>query len=234
MIKPITQKTVVDRVYEQLRDMIYRGEIEPGARIMSERELASKFHVGRPTVRNAIQRLTDQGLAVSRRGVGTFVQDKETIGDKPLLQALNGENFTIAEVQEIRMALEGKSAELAARRGSDQDIRKLKRILEQMREEGLQGRVNTIQTDIIFHMNIAYAGKNIVQIHLMKGFYDLLTYTMSYSITKYFHAKNDGELVDRQHERIYNAIAAHDSKEARIAMEDHIAYVLEVCQELEI
>lgn len=234
MIRPIKQKSVADHVYEKLRDMIYRGEIAPGEKMMPEREMATMFMVGRPTVRNAIQRLIDQRLAVSRRGVGTFVLERDAIGKKPFMEALNGEEFTVTEIQEIRMGLEGKGAELAARRASDQDIRRLKKILEQMRDEGTRGRVMTIQTDILFHMNIAYAGKNRVQIHLMKNFYDLMTYAMSYSIKEYLAARNDGKLVDGHHDRIYRAIAEHEPREARLAMENHIEYVLEVCQDLEI
>ena len=232
MIRPVKPRSVSDGVYEQLRDMIYRGELAPGARMMSEREMAEMFNVGRPTVRTAIQRLIDQGLVVSRRGVGTFVQDEDgALEKKPFLQVLNGEDFSISEIQEVRMALEGKSAELAARRASDQDLRKIRKILEQMHEERFFKSVS-IGTDIFFHMNIAYASKNIVHIHLMKSFYDVQTYAMSYSYTNALQSLDLGEMVDKQHERIVLAIEARDPARARQAMEDHIASVLEVCQDL--
>ena len=106
MIKPVKHRNIADQVYEQLRDMIYRGEIGTGQRLMSEREMSILFKVGRPTVRTAVQRLIDQGLVESRRGVGIFVLDQEkAIQKRPLLQALNGETYSIADIQEIRMAL---------------------------------------------------------------------------------------------------------------------------------
>jgi GntR family transcriptional repressor for pyruvate dehydrogenase complex len=231
MLKPVKHRNIADQVYEQLRDMIYRGEIGAGGRLMSERDMSTLFKVGRPTVRSAIQRLTDQGLIESRRGVGIFVLDQERAVEKrPLLQALNGETYTIADIQEIRMALEMKSAELAAKRATDADIRMIGKGIERMKQERLEHEIR-INTDISFHMNIAYASKNVVQIHLMKSFYEVLTYAMSYSYTKVLESLRIDELIDGQHDRIFAAIVDRDPTRARLAMEAHIGAILEICLE---
>lgn len=231
MIKPVKHRNVADLVHEQLRDMIYRGEIEPGGRLMSERDMSERFQVGRPTIRTAIQRLISQGLVESRRGVGVFVLDQDQAIDKrPLLQALNGEVYTIADIQEIRMALEVKSAELAAKRATDEDIRLLTKGLERIQKERIENQIR-INTDISFHMNIAYASKNVVQIHLMKTFYEVQNYAMSYSYINLLESLNIGNMVDRQHEEILAAIVNHDPILARQAMETHIGTILEICLE---
>lgn len=231
MIKPVKHRNIADQVYEQLRDMIYRGEIGTGERLMSEREMSILFKVGRPTVRTAVQRLIDQGLVESRRGVGIFVLDQEkAIQKRPLLQALNGETYSIADIQEIRMALEGKSAELAAKRATDEDLRMISKTIERIKQERIEHEIR-INTDISFHMNIAYASKNVVQIHLMKSFYEVLTYAMSYSYAKVLESQRIDELIDGQHDRILDAIVAHDPPRARQAMESHIGTVLEICLE---
>jgi GntR family transcriptional repressor for pyruvate dehydrogenase complex len=231
MLKPVKHRNISDQVYEQLRDMIYRGEMGPGDRLMSERDMAALFKVGRPTVRTAVQRLTDQGLIESRRGVGTFVLGQEQTAEKrPLLQVLNGEAFSIADIQEVRMALESKSAELAAQRATDEDIRQIKKGLERMVRERKDHQIR-INTDISFHMNIAYASKNIVQIHLMKSFYDVQIYAMSYSYATVLESLHIDDLIDHQHHRIFEAIQKHDAAQAREAMETHIAAILEICRE---
>lgn len=231
MLKPVKHRNIADQVYEQLRDMIYRGEIDAGERLMSERDMSDLFKVGRPTVRTAVQRLINQGLIESRRGVGIFVLDQERAVDKrPLLQALNGETYTIADIQEIRMALEIKSAELAAKRATDQDIRLIGKGIERMKRERIEHEIR-INTDISFHMNIAYASKNVVQIHLMKSFYEVLTYAMSYSYSKVLESLRIDELIDRQHDQILAAIVDHDPPRARQAMETHIGTILEICLE---
>jgi len=231
MIKPVKHRNIADQVIEQLRDMKYRGEIGPGERLMSERDLSDLFKVGRPTVRTAMQRLIDQGLVESRRGVGVFVLDQEKIVEKrPLLQALNGETYSIADIQEIRMALEGKSAELAAQRATDEDIRLIRKGIERMKRERVEHEIR-INTDISFHMNIAYASKNVVQIHLMKSFYEVQTYAMSYSYTKVLESLRIDELIDGQHDAIFQAIVARNPQQARQAMENHIGTILEICRE---
>lgn len=231
MFKPVKHRNIADQVFEQLRDMIYRGEVGGGERLMSERDMSALFKVGRPTVRTAVQRLVDQGLVESRRGVGIFVLDQERAVEKrPLLQALNGETYSIADIQEIRMALEGKSAELAAKRATDKDIRLIKRVIKQMKQERIAHEIR-INSDISFHMNIAYASKNVVQIHLMKSFYEVLTYAMTYSYASILESLRIDELIDGQHDSIFAAIVDHDPPRARQAMETHIGTILEICLE---
>ncbi len=100
MLKPIKQRKISDQIYEQIKDLIYRGEYRPGERLMAERDLASLFKVGRPTVRTAIQKLIDNGLVVARRGVGTFVFDNTTQKiDSTFLQMMGGR---ISQLQNSR------------------------------------------------------------------------------------------------------------------------------------
>lgn len=231
MIKPVKHRSITDQVFEQLRDMIYRGEIGAGERLMSERDMSALFKVGRPTIRTAVQRLIHQGMVESRRGVGIFVLDQHKIIEKrPLLQALNGETFSIADIQEIRMALEIKSAELAAQRATEEDLRMIKKGLDRMSKELMEQKIR-INTDISFHMNIAYASKNVVQIHLIKSFYEVMTYAMSYSYINVLESLHIDELIDQQHELIFQAIVDRDKKGAGQAMEAHITTILNVCIE---
>ncbi len=231
MIEPIKHRNVSDRVYEQLRDMIYRGDLAPGERLSSERDMAALFKVGRPTVRSAIQKLMNQGLIVSRRGVGTFVQKPYSdIEKKPLLQVLNTEDFTIADCMEVRLALELKSAELAAKRATDKDVLKIKEKLDQMAHDRIV-KNDPILTDIGFHMNIAYASKNIVHIHLMKSFYDVQTYAMTVSYKVKLDGLGINQLIDQQHQQIYESIRDHDPERSVKAMEEHVCLIIKVCEE---
>jgi DNA-binding FadR family transcriptional regulator len=136
----------------------------------------------------------------------------------------------MVEFQEVRMALEAKSAELAAKRATDEDIRTIKRCLERIEMERNEGS-SKMATDLSFHMNIAYASKNIVQIHLMKSFYDVQIYAMSFAYeTLYSTMKIDG-LMDEQHNSIFGAICDHDPDRARKLIEDHIGTLMEIWRE---
>ena len=231
MLKPVKPKKISDQIYEQIRDMIYRGEFRPGQKLMAERDMASFFKVGRPTVRTAIQKLIDRGLISAKRGVGTFVVDeKSRRQNRPLLQVLNNEDFTITEFQEVRMALEVKSAELAARRATDEDIRLMEQSLERIRQERINGHMH-MSSDISFHMNIAYASKNIVQIQLMKSFYDVQYHVMDIAYSQLFGSMGIDDLVLNQHTLIMEAIKSHNPSLAHGTMEAHIGIILEICRE---
>jgi GntR family transcriptional repressor for pyruvate dehydrogenase complex len=231
MLKPVKQKKAPDQIFEQIRDMIYRGEFKPGQKLMAERDMATFFKVGRPTVRAAIQKLIDQGLITSKRGVGTFVLDDVSRREnRPLLQILNNEDFAISEFMEVRMALEVKSAELAARRATEEDIRLIEKSYERLIQERAKGQMH-MSSDISLHMNIAYAGKNIVQIQVMKSFYDIQYHAMDIAYTQLFSEMAMDDMIFNQHTRIVEAIKKHDPSTARAAMEVHLETILEACRE---
>jgi GntR family transcriptional regulator, transcriptional repressor for pyruvate dehydrogenase complex len=231
MLRPIKPVKVSDKIYEQLRDMIYRGELRSGDRLMSERELAETLHVGRPSVREAIHKLHEHGLVDSRRGVGTFVCSKEDRADnKPLLQVLNGQDFTIVELLEVRSALESNSAALAARRSTDQDIKIIEQSLNRLLNVR-ESRERNLDNELSFHMNIAYASKNTVQVHLMKSFYDVLYYGMNLVFPTLIKDTKLDDMTYDQHIRIFEAIKNRDSVLAGKTMESHIQSVLDICIE---
>ncbi|MGQ4617681.1 GntR family transcriptional regulator [Nocardia sp. R7R-8] len=62
-----------------LRDLIERGELAPGAEVPSERELAARWKVARPTAAKALNTLRQQGIVTSRRGSGTYVAERSAL-----------------------------------------------------------------------------------------------------------------------------------------------------------
>ncbi|MCP4721904.1 MAG: FadR family transcriptional regulator, partial [Desulfobacteraceae bacterium] len=71
-IKPIKPKRISDQVFDQIRELIFRGTLKPGEKLMTERELALAMNVSRTTIRDAIQRLVAMGMIVQKQGQGTF------------------------------------------------------------------------------------------------------------------------------------------------------------------
>jgi len=67
-LNPIKLKLVADQVFDQLRELIFRGQLKPGEKLMPERELSAALGVSRPTLRSAIHRLVAMGLVEHRQG----------------------------------------------------------------------------------------------------------------------------------------------------------------------
>ena len=225
MLKPIKPKRMSDQVFEQLKDLIFRGHLKPGERLMTERELAQHLGVSRPTVREAINKLVAMHLLDHRQGQGTFVNLPTTSADKnPLAAVLNGQDASLMDLLEVRLGLECNAVALAARRASEDDIRELEKSVEDMAAAIKEGNLGS-DADIFFHMAIAFATKNVVQIHIMKSLYDLLFYGIQENLQHLYTEPINLDKVLQQHTDILNALRQHDPDEAYAAMKRHITFV---------
>jgi len=226
MLKPIKPKRISDLVYEQIKDLIFKGRFKPGEQLMTERELAQALGVSRPTVREAINRLVNIGLVEHRQGQGTFVTSPGDNAEKnPLAAAVDGHDIQLLELIEVRLGLECNAAMFAARRATTDDIRDMEKILREMVCEPGHEALCT-DADISFHMAVSYASNNMVQIHIMKNLYDLLFYGIGQSSHHIYSEPGNIEQIIEQHKKAFEAIRRHDPGAAYEAMRSHISFEL--------
>jgi GntR family transcriptional repressor for pyruvate dehydrogenase complex len=226
VLKPIKAKRISDQVFDQLRDLILRGQLKPGEQLMTERELAATMDVSRTSVREAINKLVAMGLLEQKQGQGTFARSPETRERNPLAAAMETQGASLQGLLEVRLGLECNAASMAAQRAAESDIHFMKESLEEMRIEVASGRLGT-EADVSFHMAIAYATKNPVQVYIMRNFYDFLFYGIKENLR---HLYEDSERIDAilsQHTAIFTAIRDHDPQRAFNAMRSHIGFVLD-------
>jgi GntR family transcriptional repressor for pyruvate dehydrogenase complex len=224
-LKPIKPKRLSDQVFDQLRELIFRGEMKPGQQIMPERELAEVLNVSRTSVRDAISKLVAMGLLEQRQGQGTFVCTPSAISDNPLAAAMETEKASLEDLLEVRMGLECNAAALAAQRAEDSDLQFLERSLAEMRQEVASGRLGT-EADVSFHMAISYATKNPLQVYVMKVFYDFLFIGIKENLSHLWEDPGNIAKITEQHTQIYHAIRDRDTKQAYLTMKRHIDFVL--------
>jgi GntR family transcriptional repressor for pyruvate dehydrogenase complex len=226
-LKPIKAKRVSDQAYEQIRDLIFRGQLKPGDQIIPERELAQALGVSRPTVREAIKKLVTMGLLEHRQGQGTYVRSVDSQREhNPLAAVIEGHDASLEELLEVRMGLEGQSVILAAQRATNEDVQILEKALEAMFAENIAGRLG-IEEDVSFHMAIAFATKNPVQVYIMKNFYDLLHFGIKENLKALWEEPASLPIIRRQHLGIFEAIKNHDPDGAYQTMKEHITFVLD-------
>ena len=232
LIKPIKPQRVSDQVFEQIRDLVFRGQLKPGEQLMPERDLAQALGVSRPTVREAIHKLVAMGLLEHRHGQGTFVRSAEAQRENnPLAAVIEGHEATLEELLEVRMGLECMAAVLAAQRAGADDVQAIEQSLNAMFAEHQAGRLG-IEDDVFFHMAIAYATKNPVHIHIMKNFYDLLHFGIKENLHHLYTVPGNLEIITQQHNAILAGIKNHDPRAAFDAMQAHISFVLNFFREL--
>ena len=225
-IKPIKPKRISDQVFDQIRELIFRGTLKPGEKMMPERELAEAMNVSRTTIRDAIQRLVAMGLIVQKQGQGTFVKPFDGKSDSPLVKAMQAQEASIEDLLEVRMGLECNAAALAASRADEGDLNALAHSIEEMKQEIASGRLGT-EADTSFHMAIAYAAKNPLQVLVMRNFYDYLFYGIRENLVRLYEFQDNTEIIMRQHQDIMDGIKNRDTYRAYTAMKKHIQFVMD-------
>ncbi len=225
-IKPIKPKRISDQVFDQIRELIYRGKLKPGEKMMPERELADAMRVSRTTIRDAIQRLVTMGLVIQKQGQGTFVKSYNSGEQNPLAKAMQTQDASIHDLLEVRMGLECNAAALAAMRADEQDIKSMEHSIEEMKQEISSGRLGT-EADTSFHMAIAYATKNPLHILIMRNFYDYLFYGIRENLAGLYENMENIDIIISQHNNIMDSIKARDSYQSYTSMKKHINFVMD-------
>ena len=223
-LAPIKPKRIADQVFEQLRELIFRGDLKPGDRIMPERELMKELGVSRNSVREALNKLAAMGLVDQRQGQGTFVRELGSVRDNPIMDLMSSHNATITDLLEVRMGLECNGAALAAEKATLEDIRTMEKSIATMEQAIKEGRVGTDE-DAHFHMAIAHATRNPLQVHMMKYFHDFIFYGINESLKRFFDMPDRTEEILSQHRQILSAIEKRNSGNAYAAMAEHILYI---------
>ena len=152
-------------------------------------------------------------------------QKDDLVAEKNPLGVPNDQELNLADLLEVRLGLECNAVTMAARRATEEDLRDLEMSLRDMEARIAAGELGS-DADVAFHMAIAYATKNLVQIHIMKNFYDLLFYGIKTNQQYLFTEPATLEKIIRQHTNIFEAIRNRAPDAAYSAMHDHIMYVL--------
>jgi GntR family transcriptional repressor for pyruvate dehydrogenase complex len=210
-----------DRIYERVLEQIVVGEFKIGDRLPSENQLATEYNVSRAVVREALARLYADGVTITRRGAGTYVQRQP--GREFLRLAPIGGIADLMRCFEFRIGLEGEAASLAAQRRTDEHIAAIDEAFEELNRANAAGHLG-IQEDISFHGAIAAASRNqlfiqtldALAIHVFNG----MNVTRHISLAR---NKKRLSLVQEEHHRIVEAIREGDEEKARTAMRAHIS-----------
>lgn len=214
-------------VVRQIELLILRGILRPGERLPSERELAERMGVSRPSLRDAIAELQEQGLLTAKAGSGIYVAEVLGSAFSPALIRLFGSHEeAVFDYLSFRRDLEGLAAERAARLGSTSDLKVVQAIFDRM--EAAHARNATqdeAQLDAEFHMAIIEASHNVIMLHMMRSMYDLLRQGVFYNRQMMFQQRATREAILDQHRAINTALQARNPAEARLAVELHLDFV---------
>lgn len=222
----IQSRKLSDVITEQLESMIVDGRLLAGQKLPPERELAEKFAVSRPSLREAIQNMEAKGLLYRKQGGGTFVKRKLTsLVSDPLLDLIAQRPETQFDLLEFRHALEGMAAYYAALRGQAEDYQQLEDALKALPGENEADKQLEAKALAEFYLIMAQASHNMVLLHVMRSMQSLLEENIRCNLEMLALNSEVGKEISLQREKIVAAILARNPETARQASNEHLAFI---------
>lgn len=196
--------TSSERVYQALREQIFAGTLAPGARLV-ELQLAAQFDVSRTPVREALKRLTAEGLVSLDSARGMVVRDLDP--------------REVEQIYLIREVLEGLAARLAVHAATAAEVGKLHLLMDMMEESARNQRWEVVvQANLKFHEVLLAASGNERLCSMARSLQDFVWRFSSVAFTN--HARVEKVLTE--HRAIVAALEAGDADRAETLARQHM------------
>lgn len=209
---------VSETVQKFLLDYIRKKDLQSGDKIPSERELVQLLEVGRSSIREALQILTERGIIEKQAGKGAYL--KTTIHHsefKDIATWLPSMDVSKSlDLLEFRKGIEIKIAFLAAKRRDNDDIEKLEKSMDELRICVANG-TSIIVPDLDFHGTLAQATKNDVIVNVYKSLVDNFK-----KVRMEMAINDDMEHAFYYHSEILKAVKEKNSESSSMLMQSHI------------
>lgn len=208
--------SLVERVCQQLAEIIRGGNADEERWLPGERLLAEKLGVSRTVVREATKRLEQQGMLEIQHGTGIKVVDKL---HRPLNDSLSLLIPDVAErlqqLNEARLSIEPDAAAFAAQRATKDQVRTMRRIQTQL--EKAPDNATAIEADIAFHHAVTDASGNLIYRLILDSLAEIGIASRLRTI-----GRIGKQTAIEHHAQVLAAIEARDPDAARQAMRRHI------------
>ncbi len=221
------RRSASQNIANRLERAIRKGEFKQNQAIPSERDLAERWGISRPVIREGISMLVAKGILTRRHGRGSFVNDIEAQLGNSIWGDMSNQHPNIqGNLLEFRHMLERRCAELAAERHTEKDRQQLEKVEAAVFlafcGTDLQEQM---KADIAFHHCIADATNNPVFGYLMRSMHKVLLEHMQFTLAGHIAEKELLSQVQQQHRRLIAAILARDAASAGEIAANHIEFV---------
>lgn len=220
---------MVDEVITSFLDEVEKGNFKYGERLPSQESLAKYFDVSRIVLREAFSRLSASGMITFKQGKGTYLHKAELAGlmPKEFSRMFFGNVDNIYSIIEARKIIEKETSRLAAMRRTPENLKEIESTIVQM-QSVKDNPITYAKWDLEFHLAVAKASQNIVLqqiLHVIKeSYWD--------EMLKVFGLPDTISTTSHDHQQIYEAIKAGNSKQAFRLMESHLSYSENIASEM--
>jgi GntR family transcriptional repressor for pyruvate dehydrogenase complex len=224
-IKPVKSTKVSELIFQQIKATILTGEMKPGDKLPSERELAERFQASRISVREALKNMETSGLLTIKPGTGVFVAE---VSSKPMSEFLSSafeiKKTSLDSLTEARMILEPSVARFACNTILPEELLKLEQNLEKASSIVAKGSP-ALEVDIEFHSLIVEATHNQLIALTMKTLLDTVQQMTSKKIDDVKWKIDIARHSVSCHRKILEAFRQGNPQEVYELMLDHILQI---------
>ena len=213
-------------IEKQIIEMIRSGQYPEGSKLPRERDMAQSLGIGRNLLREAIAVLETLGMLEVRKREGIFVKSmptNEIVGNLKMIR-LWPADFA-PQLMEVRQAINILAVDWAARRRTDEDVRKLRECFRNFEKTPLateEDRQASARGETVLHSLIVDSAHNVILSRIYEGISFLMELNNDMMHMTLMNV-NDGwvQHITEQHRRILDAIEARDSDAALREMKGH-------------
>ncbi len=225
----IVKSSISKQIAEQLREAIVSGRFKIGDRLPTEDELAQRYGVSRPSVREALKRLAAQNLVRARRGPagGNFViqPSYEALAESLSASATLLVGMGVLEIEEIieaRRMLQGGCLKLAVENATEDQISDLEIALQRQRDPDIDDQA-FCQSDVEFHRALVDAAGNGMLRFVMYTVIEALV-PLTNMVVSVVRERSD---IISLHEQILEHLRRRNSEELILTLNALMDYLLE-------
>ena len=217
-----------ETVLAWVEQRVLTGEFVVGTVLPAERDLAAHLHVSRSAVREAVRALSAMGVVESRVGAGSsggtvVTAAASTALNRFLRMHVALAQFDLADVLDVRIALECLSVALAARNATAHDLDELSAIVHGMDSDEL-GIEDFNERDAEFHIRLAHLAGNVLARDLTIAIRESMKRPIKDGIEHVDDWPATRALLRRGHRDVLDAVRRGDAQQAAEAMRHHIVH----------
>lgn len=206
-------------VADRLIEMIAAGELKVNDSLPAESDLAARFGVSKPVVREALRQLALYGMVEIRQGRVARVKPLDSSALEGFFRlAVRSDSNGLRDAIDLRRAVEVELAELAAARATLETQRPLEEAFRVM-ERNVDSLDPWLEGDFAFHMALAHASENAIMQHTIQGLSGVIRYTQR--LLGVQTDLRDARKTLKRHQAILDAVLARDVPAAGAAMRAH-------------
>ena len=216
----LVRENLSTQIADLLEDTIVNSDAFPvSEKLPSEQQLAERYGVSRPVIREALKVLRERGLVTLKNGLGAFVtKPKNSTVFSAVNRIMHMNNICDDDLSQMRAMLEVNAARLAAANIGEEQLKQLRQNIEDFSDKTLAPK-ERVALDCRFHNLIAKASGNA----LLEIFIDVLVSLLTDYMGKGVLIAGGIDDAIMRHKKILRALEAHSTEDAVIAMNEHIA-----------